>query len=271
MKFGTFITSIRPDRIAENIRQAEKLGYESAWIGEHLIMPTKFESRYPYSADGRFPSAENAAFHDPMLALAYAAAVTEKIKLATGIFVLPMRNPIATAKAVASLDILSKGRLIFGVGIGWFAEEFAVSGASFNDRALRTREYLELMTELFTKDDPVYHGKTVNIASVRFYPKPLQQPHPPYVFGGTSEPALKRSVRLGDGWYGIATSLEQARDLITRLREHERTQYRSRPLEITLSLRTGHSLTIEEVARLAEMGVERALVGLPRKAFNEDE
>jgi probable F420-dependent oxidoreductase len=271
MKFGTFITSIRPERIAENIRKAEELGYESAWIGEHMIMPTRFESKYPYSADGRFPAAETAAFHDPMLALTYAAAVTSRIKLATGIFVLPIREPIASAKAVASLDILSGGRLIFGVGIGWFREEFEVIGASFADRALRTREYLELMTELFTKDDPVYHGKTVSVSGVRFYPKPIQLPHPPYVFGGTSEPALKRTVRLGDGWYGIATSLEQARDLIKRLREHERARQRSKAVEITLSLRTGHWMTVDEVRQLAEMGVERALVGMPRKAFSEDE
>ena len=105
-----------------------------------------------------------------MLALSFAAAVTSKIRLATGIFVVPLRKPVETAKAVASLDVLSNGRVIFGVGIGWFAEEFAVAGASFNDRALRTREYIELMKELWTKEEPVYEGKTFSLKGVRLIP-----------------------------------------------------------------------------------------------------
>ncbi|MGH7932078.1 MAG: TIGR03619 family F420-dependent LLM class oxidoreductase, partial [Candidatus Binataceae bacterium] len=248
-----------------------ELGYESAWIGEHVIMPTHFDSKYPYSADGRFPAAETAPFHDPMLALTYAAAVTSKIKVATGIFVLPLRNPIATAKAVVSLDVLSNGRLIFGVGIGWFSEEFAIIGAPFKDRALRTREYLELMTELFTKEDPVYHGKTVDVANVKFNPKPVQLPHPPYVFGGITEAAMRRTARLGDGWYGIAKSIDEAHNQIVRLHEHERTQNRAKPLEITLSLRPGHSIALDEVRQIAALGVDRLLVGLPRQALNEEE
>jgi alkanesulfonate monooxygenase SsuD/methylene tetrahydromethanopterin reductase-like flavin-dependent oxidoreductase (luciferase family) len=125
MKFGTFITSVNPDRIATHVRAAEDLGFESAWVGEHLIMPTVSKSKYPYSPDGRFPAPLDVPFHDPMLALTYAAALTSKIRLATGIFVVPLRNAIATAKSVASLDVLSRGRLIFGVGVGWWAEELA--------------------------------------------------------------------------------------------------------------------------------------------------
>jgi probable F420-dependent oxidoreductase len=271
MKFGTFITSVKPERIAAHVRAAEDLGFESVWIGEHMILPVVSESKYPYSADGRFPAPADVPFHDPMIALGYAAALTSKIKLATGIFVVPLRNAIATAKAVASLDVLSHGRVIFGVGVGWWAEEFAVVGASFNDRALRTREYLELMKELWTSDEPVYRGKTIAVEGVRFYPKPEQKPHPPIVVGGTSDLALKRTVRYGDGWYGIAKSLDETRTLIERLRGLERTAKRTLPVEITLSLRTGHPITLDEVKRMAEMGVDRALVGLPLRAFSEDE
>src|SRR6266478_5071987 len=164
MKFGAFITNLRPERIVTNIRKAEEVGMESAWIGEHIIMPVKSESKYPYSADGRFPAPADVPFHDPMLALAFAAAVTSKIRLATGIYVVPIRNAITTAKSVASLDVLSNGRVIFGIGIGWFAEEFEAAGATFKDRALRTREYIELMKALWTQDDPVYRGKTISIA-----------------------------------------------------------------------------------------------------------
>jgi probable F420-dependent oxidoreductase len=206
-----------------------------------------------------------------MIALGYAAALTSKIKLATGIFVVPLRNAIATAKAVASLDVLSHGRVIFGVGVGWWAEEFAVVGAPFKDRALRTREDLELMKELWTSDEPAYRGKTIAVEGVRFYPKPVQKPHPPIVVGGTSELALKRTVRYGDGWYGIAKSLDETRALIERLRSLERAANRSNPVEITLSLRTGHPITLDEVKRLGEMGVDRALVGMPLRAFSEDE
>jgi len=137
-----------------------------------------------------------------MLVLAYAAAITSKIRLATGIFVLPIRNAFTTAKAVASLDLLSGGRFIFGVGIGWLQEEFEAVGMNFNDRALRTRDYVGLMKELWTKDEPVYRGKTVSVEGFKFYPKPVQKPHPPIVFGGHTEPSLKRAARLGDGWYG---------------------------------------------------------------------
>ena len=234
-------------------------------------MPTVSESKYPYSPDGRFPAPLDVPFHDPLLALAYAAALTRKIRLATGIFVVPLRNAIATAKSVASLDVLSRRSLIFGVGVGWWAEEFAKVGAPFDDRALRTREYLELMKELWTSDEPGYRGKTIAVEGVRFYPKPVQKPHPPIVVGGTSELALKRAVRYGDGWYGVAKTLDESRALIERLRELECAANRTQPVEITLSLRTGHPTTLDEVKRLGDLGVDRALVGMPMRAFSEDE
>jgi len=273
MKYGTFITSIRPEKIAANLRQAENAGFESAWIGEHLIMPVNYQSKYPYSPDGRFPAPPDVPFHDPMMTLTYAAAVTERIRLATGVFVVPLRNPVTTAKSVATLDCLSNGRMIFGIGIGWFAEEFAAAGvgAHFKDRALRTREYLETMKALWTQEEPTFQGKTFSISGVRFNPKPVQKPHPPIVVGGTSDLALKRAVRYGDGWYGIARSLDEARELIGRLRELERQAARQRPVEITLSLRTGHPLTVDEVRQLGALGVERTLVGLPLRALEGEE
>jgi len=270
MKFGTFITSLRPEKITANIRKAEEVGFESAWIGEHLILPVSYTSRYPYSPDGRFPAPADVPFHDPMLALAFAAAVTSKIKLATGIFVVPIRNAITTAKSVASLDVLSNGRVIFGVGIGWFAEEFQAAGASFEDRALRTREYIELMKALWTSEDPDYAGKTIQLKGVRFNPKPVQKPHPPIVVGGTSELAIRRAVRYGDGWYAVARSMQETRDLISQLTQQQQAAKRARPVEITLSLRTGHPLTLDEVKELTDLGVERILAGLPLRALDEE-
>jgi probable F420-dependent oxidoreductase len=271
MKFGTFISRQRGEAIAADVCQAEQLGFESAWIAEHLIMPVKQASAYPYTADGRFPAPPDAPFHDPLLALAYVAALTTRIRLATGIFVVPLRNPFATAKAIATLDNLSQGRVIFGVGIGWLKEEFEAVGMKFEDRALRTREYLELMIELWSKSDPLYKGRTVATEGMKFMPKTVQQPHPPIVFGGTSEPALKRTVRLGDGWYGIAHSLDEAHMLISRLSEYARAVGRTRPIEITLSLRTGKPLTADDVRRMAELGVDRTLAGHPVKALEGSE
>src|SRR5882762_8524820 len=235
MKFATFLFQTAPTSLAAIARKAEELNFESLWIPEHIVLPVKYTSPYPYSSSGRMPAPPEAPLHDPMLVLAYAAALTSKIRLATGIFVLPIRNPFTTAKAVASLDVLSGGRFIFGVGIGWLEEEFEGVGMNFKDRALRSCEYLALMKELWTSDAPNYHGKSVAVEGFKFMPKPAQKPHPPIVFGGNTEPSLKRAAKLGDGGYVIAESTEQIGATIKRLREHEREAGRTVPLELTVS------------------------------------
>lgn len=262
MKFGTFLFQTQGSSLASIARKAEELGFESLWIPEHVLLPVNYKSRYPYTSSGRMPAPPETPLHDPMLALAYVAAITSKIRLATGVFVVPLRNPFATAKAVASLDVLSRGRFIFGIGIGWLEEEFEAVGMSFDDRALRTREYLALMKEMWSASEPVYHGRTVGIEGFKFEPKPVQRPHPPIVFGGNTEPSLRRAARLGDGWYGIADDLKEIRTVIGRLREHERAQKRSSPLEVTVSPRLGGELTLEQAKELASMGVSRLILGV---------
>jgi len=261
MKFGTFLFQTQPSSITSVTRKAEELGYESLWIPEHIMLPVNYKSPYPYSSSGRMPAPPESPLHDPMLVLAYAAAITSKIRLATGIYVLLIRNPFTTAKAVASLDVLSGGRFIFGVGIGWLEEEFEGVGMNFKDRALRSREYVALLKEIWTSDDPVYHGKTVRIEGFKMNPKPVQKPHPPFVFGGHTEPALKRTARLGDGWYGIGEKMEEVDRVIKRLRELEREHHRTKPLEITIAPRFGGPITVDQVKRLRDMGVERVLLG----------
>jgi probable F420-dependent oxidoreductase len=261
MKFGTFLFQTRPTSLAAVARKAEELEFDSLWIPEHIILPVKYQSPYPYSSTGRMPAPPQTPLHDPMLALAFVAGITTRVRLATGVYVLPIRNPFTTAKAVASLDVLSGGRFIFGVGIGWLEEEFNAVGMNFKDRALRTREYVALMKELFTRDDPVYRGKSVSIEGFRFMPKPVQKPHPPFVFGGNTEPSLKRAARLGDGWYGIAESVAEIGGVIERLRGHERAMGRGTPLEITISPRLGAPLAVEHVKQFAAMGVSRILLG----------
>ena len=266
MKFGTFITRQRGEVIAADVRAAEQLGFESAWIAEHLIMPVNQTSAYPYTADGRFLVPPDAPFLDPLLTLAYVAALTTKIRLATGIFVLPLRNAFATAKAIATLDQLSQGRVIFGVGIALAQGGFEAVGMKFEDRALRTREYLELMIELWSKSDPLYQGKTVSTQGMKFMPKTVQQPHPPIVFGGTSEPALKRTVRLAtDGMdraqpgRGASTDFAASR-IRARGRAHASDRNHAEPPH-------RQTLTADDVRRMAELGVDRTLAGLPIKAL----
>ncbi len=261
MNFATFLFQTAPTSLAAIARKAEELNFESLWIPEHIVLPVKYLSPYPYASSGRMPAPPESPLHDPMLVLAYVAAITTKVRLATGIYVLPIRNAFATAKAVASLDVLSGGRFIFGIGIGWLAEEFDAVGMNFKDRALRTREYVALMKELWTKDDPVYHGKTISVEGIKMMPKPVQKPHPPIVLGGHTEPSLRRAAKIGDGWYGIAESIAGMRTTIARLREHEQAASRATPLELTVSPRLGEPLKLDHVKQFAEMGVSRIIFG----------
>jgi probable F420-dependent oxidoreductase len=264
MKFATFLYQIAGPEMVATARRAEELGFESLWIPDHIVLPVDYRSPYPYATSGRMPAPPETPFHDPLLALAFVAGVTSRIRLATGVLVLPMRNPFAVAKAAASLDVVSGGRLILGVGIGWLREEFEAIGMDYEGRARRTREFIALIKELWTAPAPSYHGRTVSADNVRFAPKPLQQPHPPIVLGGDTEPSLRRAAQVGDGWYGIMTSLDQTADTITRLRGHERAARRSRPLEITVNPRFAEPLEAAQVRKLAAMGVDRVIVNVSR-------
>jgi probable F420-dependent oxidoreductase len=265
MKFATFLYQTVPSDMVATARRAEELGFESLWIPDHIVLPVEYRSHYPYSPSGRMPALPDTPFHDPLLALAFIAGVTSRIRLATGVLVLPMRNPFAVAKATASLDVLSGGRLIFGIGIGWLQEEFAAIGMEFEGRAQRTREYVALIKELWTSPTPEYEGRTVKAGGIRFAPKPIQQPNPPIVLGGDTDPSLRRAAQIGDGWYGIMTNLEQTRDTIARLRTQERAAHRSRPLEITVNPRFSEPLDLAQVRELGVLGVDRIILNVSRK------
>jgi probable F420-dependent oxidoreductase len=256
-----------PDEMVAYARHVEKLGFDSLWVGDHILVPQAPASTYPYDQSGRLP--EKVFFLDPITTLAFVASATNRIKLAVGVFVLPLRNPFSTAKAVATLDLLYKGRFIFGIGIGWLAEEFQAVGMNFKDRAARNAEYLALMEELWNSERPVFKGATVEANGFVFMPKPVQKPHPPLVFGGNTDVALKRAVRHGDGWYGLPASIQDARSMIERLRRLEAAAGRSHPLEITLSggFSRGSQLstpaaTVDEVKFLEDLGVERLIVSV---------
>ncbi|HXR35510.1 MAG TPA: TIGR03619 family F420-dependent LLM class oxidoreductase [Candidatus Binataceae bacterium] len=257
MKFGTFIAQLPGFDLAAGARAIEELGFESVWVGDHIALRDDHAAPYPYSPNQRYQLPANYPFPDPFVMLAYAAAATTTLRLATGVYLLPLRNPFTTAKAVATLDALCNGRLIFGVGLGWMSDEFELMGSDFRDRGARTAEYLALLTEVWSKPVANFEGRTVKTSGFSFFPQPVQQPHPPFVLGGNTDPSLRRAVRLGDGWFGIVTSLDEARALLGRLTEFERQAGRDRKLERTLL--TGWNVSVDDIGRLAELDVERVI------------
>ncbi len=258
MKFGAFLFQRRGEDLAANTKLAEELGYESVWMGEHIAFPVQFKSKYPGEPDGKPPVRPDINLPDPLIVFAYLASITSKIRFGTGVFVLPLRNPFAVAKAVATLDQLSNGRFIFGIGVGWLKEEFEYVGMSWDDRALRSNEYMKLLTALWSQDPPVYKGKTVQAEGFHFLPKTVQQPHPPFIIGGHGEASYKRAARLADGFYIMSHNMDEATATIRRLREVEREHERAKPLELTVGV---GSVTVDDIKRLEELGVERIIPG----------
>ena len=179
-------------------KKAEDLGFESIWYHEHPILPVTSASPFP-ATGGEIPWTYG-HFSEPYISLAMAAAVTSKIKLATGITLVPERNPLILAKEISVLDLHSQGRFIFGVGAGWNREETAMMGGDFDHRWTQTREAVEALKELWTKDEAEYHGQYYDFPPVYCNPKPVQKPHPPVLLGGNAKNVLQRVARWGDGW-----------------------------------------------------------------------
>jgi probable F420-dependent oxidoreductase len=182
---------------------AEERGFHSIWAAEHVVLFDEYASKYPYAADGRIPAGGESGMLEPFTALAFLAASTARIRLGTGICLVPQRNPVYTAKEVAAVDWLSNGRFDFGVGVGWLAEEFAACDVPFERRGERTRDYLEAMQRLWIDPISRHDGPFYSFAPLRQYPKPIQKPHPPIHFGGESDAALRRVAEIGQGWYGF--------------------------------------------------------------------
>ncbi len=222
MKVGLFAlgigTGARPGAILKTAAEAERRGVSTLWVGEHVVLFDRQDSKYPYAASGEFPLPGNADWLDPFITLTYAAAVTKTIRLATGICLVPEHNPVVLAKEVASLDRLSNGRFALGVGIGWSAEEFAALGIPFERRAQRTREYIDVMRRLWSDDATTFHGEFVNFDAAKSFPKPVRGAKLPIIFGGESAPALKRSADIGDGWFGFNVGPDHAAPLVGKLR-----------------------------------------------------
>jgi probable F420-dependent oxidoreductase len=271
MQIGFFAVGIGPsadpDLLARTARAVEDCGFHSLWTGEHVVLLGQYTSKYPYTLDGRMPlPTPKVDFLDPFATLTFAAAHTKTVRLGTGICLVPEHNPVVLAKQVASLDKLSGGRFDFGVGIGWLAEEFAAVGVPWERRAERTREYLQAMQLLWTEEESEFTGEFCRFPKVYSYPKPVQKPHPPIIFGGESAPALRRVGEVGNGWFGVNVTPEEATAKIARMRQYAQAAGRDPgALHFTVSPGIGAPVQLEQVKRYRDAGVQQVIVGaIPR-------
>ena len=238
--------------------EAEQRGFESLWVAEHSHIPTSRKSPWPGGAE--LPKMYYDTL-DPFVALAAAASVTSRIRLATGICLVVQRDPIHTAKEVASLDRVSKGRFLFGVGGGWNAEEMADHGTAFEGRFKLLRERIEAMKAIWTQNEAEYHGEHVDFDPVYMWPKPVQKPHPPIHVGGAFPGGARRAVRYGDGWIPIGgreDDLEAAVPAFRRMAEEADRD----PAILEVSV-YGVAASEKVAERYQELGVDRVVFGLP--------
>ena len=247
-------------------RKAEELGFESLWYAEHPAVPVQSDSPFP-ATGGEIPWTYS-HFTDPYIALARASGATSSIKLGTGITLVPERNPLLLAKEIASLDRFSGGRFLFGIGTGWLREETEIFGGDFEHRWTQTREALEVMKELWTKDEAEYHGKYYNFPPVKSYPKPAQQPHPPIIIGGLARNVLRRIVSHADGWLPNRITPAEVEDSRKRLDAMAEEAGRD-PKSITISV-YGQPADNDLVQSYLNAGADRVVVR-PDHVVNEYE
>lgn len=263
MRYGFYLptrgATATPDALEAMVTRGEALGFHSVVIADHIVFPVSIQSKYPYTVDGAFPGHGDAL--EQLVLMAFVAARTRTLRLITSVMILPHRNPVVTAKMLATIDVLSRGRVTVGVGVGWLREEFEALGApDFDHRGAVSDEYLRIFKTLWTTSPATFEGRFYSFKAIRFEPSPVQRPHPPIWIGGHSRPALRRVATLGDGWHPVganpavplgptdfATSLEVLRRLCDEARRDFAT------------------LTISMKAPLYDTG--KPLAGVARRPF----
>src|SRR5580692_2954161 len=275
MKIGLFAMGTNRmaggDLLRSVAANAERLGVATLWVPEHVVLIDQYASKYPYSGDGQLPAPTDSPILDPFLALTCMAAATSKIRLATGICLVPEHNPLVLAKVTATLDFLSGGRFALGVGIGWLEEEFVALGIPWEHRAKRTREYIEAMRKLWGDELSSYSGEYVNFKNVRSNPKPVQGAKLPVIFGGESAPALRRVAEYGDGWCGFNLTPDEAAAKIRRIEELLKANGRKRSdVELAVS-NSGKPITADDLKRYRDAGVEEFVVTAMRSPHTPEE
>ena len=270
MKFGVMYANAGPFGYPEPLthlaRTAEEVGIESIWTVEHVVIPVGYKSTYPYDPSGRIPFPESVPIPDPLLPLAYAAAVTKRLRLATGILILPQRHPLYVAKEVATLDVLSGGRMILGIGVGWLQEEFDALGIPFETRASRTHECVRAIRSLWKDEPEPFEGKFFRWPPLQSNPKPVQRPGVPIVVGGHTEIAARRAARYGDGFLPGVAEVPKLKALLAVLRD-ECGRIGRNPAEIEITAGRG-TPDLDAVRQFEDLGVARMVI--PPPGFDPD-
>lgn len=258
MQFGVHSVNLHtcadPDTTAQLARAAEAAGFESLWVADHVVLPDPPMPGRPM--DPAMP------LLDPVVTLTFLAAHTSRIRLGTGVIVLPQRQPLVLAKQLATLDVLSKGRLIFGMGVGWCEPEFQALGVPFARRGRLADDYLAAMRAAWTQEQLSYQGSDTSFTGVQARPHPVQRPTPPIIIGGHTPAAFRRAVEQGHGWYGFGLNPEQVAQHLTSLREAGRRYQRPAALgslEISVTP-PGYEIDLQTVQRYAAFGVDRLIL-----------
>jgi len=264
MRFGLFSINAYacsyPEVAARVARAAEAAGFESLWGGEHVVLP---DPQAPPS-----PMAPADRILDPVVALTYCAAVTSRVRLGTGVIILPQRNPLVLAKELASLDALSNGRIIVGIGVGYLEPEFRALGAPFEQRGAVADDYLAAMRAIWSEERPAHRGRFVAFANVQAHPRPVQRPTPPIVIGGRTPAAFRRAVQSGHGWYGFALDPAATAAALDGLRQIGGSAPRPAtlgPLEISVTPGRGAAVDLAMAEKFAALGVHRLILMPPPK------
>jgi len=257
MKIGYFGANLgafdNPDSIERLATAAEGAGFESLWTGEHVVC---VDPQVPPS-----PVAPESAFVDTVATLAFLAAKTDKIKLGSGIILLPQRDPIVLAKELSAIDVLSKGRLLFGLGVGYVPGEFEALGIPFEERGARASEHIEVIRTLWTQEKPAFEGRFTCFSGIQSRPLPIQKPHPPIHVGGMSAAAHRRAVAQGNGWYGFFQDLAGTETMMKGLEEAARQVERPASLgRLEISVTPPGPVGADEAKRFEDLGVDRLIV-----------
>jgi len=263
VKFGIALGALNAHFHVDATDEAERLGYESVWLPEHLVLPVRM-SRSPHPGEEHPPVPPTTPVFDAFTYLGYLAGRTRHVRLGTHVYNIGLRHPFIAARAVQTLDVVSGGRIEFGVGASWLGEEWRAAGLDFESRGRRVDEALEVCKRLWSEPEVAHEGEFFRFDAVAFEPKPVQQPWPPILIGGESPAALRRAARLGDGWIGMGHTLETAAAPIERLRELRREYGRDdASFQICLG---GPVEKHDDVKRWEELGVTRLLVSPWRRS-----
>lgn len=257
MKIGYFGANIgsfdNPEAIERLAVTVESLGYESLWTGEHVVLVDPQQAPSPAPPDAHFV--------DTIAALAFLAAKTTRIRLGSGIILLPQRNPVVLAKELAAIDVLSNGRLEFGVGVGYVRGEFDTLGIPFEERGARTTEHIEVIRTLWTSENPRFDGRFTRFEGIQSRPFPVQKPHPPIHVGGMSAPALRRTIAQANGWYGFFQDLAATESMLGKLRTTADLVERPDALgRLEISITPPGPVDRQTAQRYADLGVDRLIL-----------